>query len=307
MNIPLDYYRTFYYVAKYGSLTKAANALHANQPNVTRTMNKLEQNLSCRLMIRSNRGIVLTAEGRKLFAHVDRAMRQFDDAQKELNGDMQLEQGIITIGASETALNLLLLDVLKQFHYDYPHISLRILNHANPLALRSVEDGEADFAVLTTPHRKHPGFVSVPLLSYQEILVGGKSFTALSFQSLSLHDLESYSMISMSRETLSYQFHSDLFASHGALYHPDTEVATADQILPMVKHELGIAFLPEIMAREDLANGSIVQLHLQEEIPRRQIALVYDRHRPISPAARRLMDRLMALSKQNNAHEKRIW
>ena len=207
MNIPLDYYRTFYYVAKYGSLTKAANALHANQPNVTRTMNKLEQNLSCRLMIRSNRGIVLTAEGRKLFAHVDRAMRQFDDAQKELNGDMQLEQGIITIGASETALNLLLLDVLKQFHYDYPHISLRILNHANPLALRSVEDGEADFAVLTTPHRKHPGFVSVPLLSYQEILVGGKSFTALSFQSLSLHDLESYSMISMSRETLSYQFH----------------------------------------------------------------------------------------------------
>lgn len=302
MNIPLDYYRTFYYVARYGSLTKAAAVLHANQPNVTRTINKLEQGLSCRLMVRSNRGIVLTAEGKKLYVHVERAMRQFNDAQEELSADLMLEQGSITIGASETALNLLLLNTLKQFHYDYPHIRLHILNHANPLAMHAVEDGEADFSVVTTPHRRHAGLLSIPLTSYQEILVGGKSFTALSFQSLSLHDLESYSMISMSRETMSYQFHSDLFASHGALYHPDTEVATADQILPMVKHELGIAFLPEIMARENLANGSIVQLHLQEEIPRRQIALVYDRHRPISPAARRLMDRLMALSKQNNAH-----
>lgn len=303
MNIPLDYYRTFYYVARYGSLTRAATVLHANQPNVTRTINKLEQSLACRLMIRSNRGIVLTPEGRKLFTHVERAMRQLNDAERELNSDLQLEQGSITIGASETALNLLLLDTLKQFHYDYPHISLRILNHANPMALRAVEDGEADFAVVTTPYRHHAGLVSMPLISYEEILVGGKSFTALSFQALRLHDLENYSMISMARETMSYQFHSEVFATYGAVYHPDTEVATADQILPLVKHDLGIAFLPERMAAADLASGAIVQLHVQEEIPRRQIALIYDRHRPMSPAARKLMDRLIAESRPGQAKE----
>ncbi|WP_312615325.1 LysR family transcriptional regulator [Oscillibacter sp.] len=42
---------------------QAAKALMSSQPNVTRCMNNLEEELSCRLMIRSNRGIVLTTEG----------------------------------------------------------------------------------------------------------------------------------------------------------------------------------------------------------------------------------------------------
>ena len=38
MNSNFEYYRIFYYVAKYGNLTKAASALQTSQPAVTRTM-----------------------------------------------------------------------------------------------------------------------------------------------------------------------------------------------------------------------------------------------------------------------------
>ena len=40
--ITYDYYRIFYYVVQYKSFTKAAEALHNNQPNITRCMNNLE-------------------------------------------------------------------------------------------------------------------------------------------------------------------------------------------------------------------------------------------------------------------------
>lgn len=45
MNSNFEYYRIFYYVAKYGNLTKAASALQTRQPAVTRTIHKLEAEL----------------------------------------------------------------------------------------------------------------------------------------------------------------------------------------------------------------------------------------------------------------------
>ena len=62
MEITYDYYRIFYYAAKYKSFSKAAEILMSNQPNITHFMNNLENQLGCRLFIRSNRGVTLTRE-----------------------------------------------------------------------------------------------------------------------------------------------------------------------------------------------------------------------------------------------------
>ena len=51
MDISYDYYRIFYYVAKYKSFTGAAEALLNSQPNITRTMKKLEKELGCTVQI----------------------------------------------------------------------------------------------------------------------------------------------------------------------------------------------------------------------------------------------------------------
>ena len=64
MNSNFEYYRIFYYVAKYGNLTKAASALQTSQPAVTRTIHKLEAELGCRLFIRSKSGMELTPRGK---------------------------------------------------------------------------------------------------------------------------------------------------------------------------------------------------------------------------------------------------
>lgn len=48
-NINFEYYKVFYYVARYGSFTQAAKALYSNQPNVARVINLLDRNwdVSC--------------------------------------------------------------------------------------------------------------------------------------------------------------------------------------------------------------------------------------------------------------------
>ena len=76
MDINFEYYKIFYYVAKYGNMTKAAAALGSNQPNVTRIMKLLETQLNCKLFIREARGISLTQEGERLYSHVEIAYQQ---------------------------------------------------------------------------------------------------------------------------------------------------------------------------------------------------------------------------------------
>ncbi len=63
MYVDWEYYKIFYYVAKYQNFTKAACVLGNNQPNITHSMNRLESQLNCVLFIRSNRGVTLTPEG----------------------------------------------------------------------------------------------------------------------------------------------------------------------------------------------------------------------------------------------------
>ena len=106
MNVNLEYYKIFYYVAKYGNFTKAAHALNNSQPNITRAMNSLEHEVNCMLFVRTNRGVHLTPEGERLYERVSAAMKQFQLAEEELSDSAALEHGSIAIGVSETALNV---------------------------------------------------------------------------------------------------------------------------------------------------------------------------------------------------------
>lgn len=81
----LDYYRIFYYVARYKSFSNAAEMLGSNQPNITRCMNILENELDCKLLIRSHKGIQLTTEGEHLFRHVAIAIEQLTYGEKKLS------------------------------------------------------------------------------------------------------------------------------------------------------------------------------------------------------------------------------
>ena len=59
------------------------------------------------------------------------------------------------------------------------------------------------------------------------------------------------------RHTPTYEFYSKFYLEHGLILSPDTEVATIDQILPMILHNLGIGFLPEKLARDAISKGDV--------------------------------------------------
>ena len=286
MEITYDYYRIFYYVAKYKSFSKAATILMGSQPNISRFMSNLESQLGCKLFIRSNRGVTLTLEGQKLYHHVSIAFQHLQAAELELAQDRSLEHGILTLSASEIALHLLLLPVLSKFHQTYPGIRLRISHHSTPVALQAVKSGTADLAVVSTPTDIHDPLRARLLLKASDILVGNRQYDFLAKDPVHLAEIVRYPFICLGN--------SKFYLEHGLILSPDTEVATIDQILPMILHNLGIGFLPEKLARDAISKGEVVKIPLIEQIPQRNICLVEDRSAPLSIAANALKQMLLS-------------
>ena len=223
MYVDWEYYKIFYYVAKYQNFTRAARVLGNNQPNITHAMNRLESQLNCVLFIRSNRGVTLTPEGELLYSRIASAAVQIQDAEEELSATATLEHGAISISTTETALNIYLSEKLRAFHTEYPGIRLRISNHSTPQAVQAVRNGEVDFAIVTTPAEVENGLKMVELMPFYEVLVGGKTFTALASQTLSLKELAGYPLICLNEESMTRSFYRQFFLEHDAVLKPDTE------------------------------------------------------------------------------------
>lgn len=294
MAIPYDYYRIFYYVAQHKSFTKAAEALGNNQPNITRCMNNLEQDLGCKLFVRTNHGVSLTPEGQRLYSRAAVAFEQLRLGESELRSDCSLRTGSISIAASEAALHLTLLNRLDAFHRRYPGIHLRITNDSTPRAMEGLLQGQVDCAAITTPCPVRKSLQETALVSFREILICGSDFHDLTAETRSLRDLENLPFVCMSRGTSTYTFYQQLFLKHNLAFHVEMEAGTMDQVLAMVQSNLGVGFYPESMAASALAVGTVFQIRLAEPIPERFVNLIEDTSRPQSVAMKAFKKMLLA-------------
>ena len=289
MNISFDYYRVFYYVAKYKNITLASNVLNYNQPNVTRTIKNLEGALGCTLFVRTNRGVTLTAEGEKLYEHICIAVEHIEMAEAEIEGERSLQSGIVSVGATEVALRCFLLPVLKEFRCKYPGTRLNISNNTTAQAISALKSGLVDIAVVTTPTGDIKDLKSVSLKDVREIAICGDAFRDLTERTLSLGKLTAYPIISLGRKTKTYEMYQNWFTDNNVEFSPDIEAATADQIPPMVKNNLGIGFVPEeFLKGED--SSSIHCLKLIENTPVRSVILLKRRGISLSIASQKMWE-----------------
>lgn len=287
MNISYDYYRVFYYVAKLKSFTAAAQALMNNQPNITRMMKKLEEELGCTLFIRQRHGITLTPEGEKLYVHISVAMEHILSGEEEIAREKSLQGGVVTIAASEIALHCVLLPALKKYRKTYPGIRIRISNQTTPQALSELKKGLADMALVTDPFTLPEGITAKVLRKIKEVPVCSTAFSLTTGMSLTDEQIRKYPLIGLGEQTSSFAFYSAIFGKMGWTFSPDVEAATSDQILPMVKSDLGIGFVPLDFLEKENMEGLVI-LDMEPPVPERNICLLKRKGESLSLAAAEL-------------------
>ena len=114
---------------------------------------------------------------------------------------------------------------------------------------------------MTTPTDAGAALSETPLREVRETAVCPRSFSDLLGRRVTLADLAAHPLISLSADSASYGLYAALFAASGLPFCPEIEAATADQLLPLVEAELGVAFLPEaFLSAADPARVAVPEL-----------------------------------------------
>ena len=98
MNINLELYKIFLNVAEQKNITKAAKKLMISQPGVSKSIKNLEEQLNCKLFVRTKSGVYLTKEGKMLYSKLTDAIEIIDNAEKSLMEMINMTNGYINIG-----------------------------------------------------------------------------------------------------------------------------------------------------------------------------------------------------------------
>ena len=288
----LEYYKVFYYVAKHGSLTVAAQKLSVSQPAVSQSMKQLEQLTGARLFVRGARGVRLTQEGTLLYSYVEKAFEQILQGEKQLQQMLDLELGEIRIGASDMTLRFYLLPYLELFHEKYPKIKVTVTNAPTPETIQYLAEGKIDFGVVSTPILQ-PGTLQVrKVKEIEDTFVAGRKFLSYKDRLLPLSELEKLPMISLEKNTSTRRYLDGYLKENDVEIHPEFELATSDMIVQFAVRSLGVGCVMKEFAREQLEAGTLFELQFDKTIPKRSFCVITKPQAPLSVAAANLLDLL---------------
>ena len=285
----LEYYKVFYHVAKYGSLTLAAAELSISQPAVSQALKQLEASLQTKLFVRVARGIQLTPEGKTLYAYVEKGYEQLEEGERKLAQMLELAYGELRIGASDMTLRFYLLPFLEKYHEKYPHIKVTVTNAPTPETLQLLKEKKIDFGVVSTPFTQLKELSSFSVKEISDTFVAGRKFLKYKGQKLNLLELEKLPIISLEQNTSTRSYIDAFLSKNNVEMHPEFELATSDMIVQFALRNLGVGCVMKEFAEEYLEDGRLFELEFDKIIPKRNICVVTENRTTISKAAQRLL------------------
>jgi DNA-binding transcriptional LysR family regulator len=135
-------------VARHGSVTAAAEAMHYAQPSVSHHLARLEAETGARLVQRVGRGVRLTPAGRLLAERAEEILGRLDAAEAELESLSGLSAGRVRLAAFPSALGSFVPLAAARFAAAHPGVALSLVEAEPPEALRLLKAGEVDLAVV---------------------------------------------------------------------------------------------------------------------------------------------------------------
>jgi DNA-binding transcriptional LysR family regulator len=137
-------------VARYGSIRKAAEALHIASSALNRRILDLEQELGCDLFERLPRGVRPTAAGELFIDYVRRAISDLDNVTSRIDQLRGLVRGQIKIAAVESVAGDLLPRAITLFQATHSRVRFEVTIGAAEGLLQRLAEDQADLILTHT-------------------------------------------------------------------------------------------------------------------------------------------------------------
>lgn len=276
MNQSLSSYRIFYTVANTGNISKAAKELYISQPAISKSVQKLEESLGCRLFSRSSRGVFLTDEGKLLYEHVRTAFETLSLGEEKLRRSIELGVGHLKLGVSSTLCKYLLLPYLKEFIRRNPHISISISCSSTNDTLKLLEENKIDIGLIGRPL----GFKNIQfdfLEEIEDVFVATPDY----LQNLLERGIPRNAILSnatlmlLDKHNMTRQYIDNYLLENQMQLHDSIDISDMDLLIDFARIGVGAACVIRNFIQRDLEDGTLVEIPLAVPIPKREVGFAY--------------------------------
>lgn len=276
MNQNLSSYRIFYTVANAGNISKAAKELYISQPAISKSIQKLEESLNCKLFSRSSRGVVLTEEGELLYGHVKEAFETLTLGEDKLKRSIELGVGHLRIGVSSTLCKYMLLPYLQEFIKRNPHISISINCQSTNQTLKLLDDNKIDIGLIGKPNAlKNMHFYHLD--NIEDVFVATGDYLHNLEQRGITNDaiLQNSTLMLLDKNNMTRQYIDDYLQENELNIAKSIDISDMDLLIDFAKISVGVACVIKSFVKKELSNGTLVEIPLNIPIQKREVGFAY--------------------------------
>ncbi len=276
MNINLELYKTFYYVAKNENISRASNELSISQPAISKSIKNLEEQLNTNLFIRKRDGMELTEVGEVLYKKIKDAMELISSAENDLKVITNMETGNINIGASKTILQEFLMPYIKDYHKKYPKINIRIYTDKTSDLVSKAKMGIIDVIFTNMPYGLPTNFNSIKMLTLHDCLACNNAFEHLKGKKLNKKDLSELPLLVLTKGATTRIRLDNYCTENNIEIHPVMEFGSNTLIKEFTEAGFGVGLLTEEHIKKELETGELFKLNLEIPLSEKYLGMVWN-------------------------------
>ena len=287
----LQQLKYFITVARLGNMTKAAQELYVTQPNLSKSISRLEEELGVPLFERRKGKILLNDYGRCFLSSVNLSLGELENGVLRIQRMYESSQNILALGCS---IDDFIPDVLHDFSSIHPEIGIRQISCSPNELVERLDRRTLDLAVTDRPPVSCDNFVCKELDRCEYVVLVGQNHPFANRKSISVSELAGERLISDCSRMDSRAL-NEVCRAHGFTPNIQFEVESSHLIYSLLASHRGVAFMPIVHIRKinrEFPNSGIRMLMLSDSIEPSHIYLLHRKDYEWTAASRTFVEYL---------------
>lgn len=264
--------------------SKAASRVFRTQPAVSIAIRRLEQEIGLPLLERSQKVPVLTEAGQVVYDYAQRILGLRDEVGQAIKDLQNMKTGRVRVGANESTSLYLLPELILTFREQFPAVKVEISRQVSNRLPRELLDRKIDFGLMAFEpvDRELQAF---PILKDELVLIMSPKHPLAGRSAVKVKELGNEPFVAHNVNSGSRVKVIETFARQHTPLNITLELATVETIKRFVQKRVGVAFVPRMCVREELARGVLVSVPVRGLTHNRTLFAVHRRGTQFSPAA----------------------
>lgn len=287
MNINL--LRIFYYAAKLGSISAAAEALFVTQPAVSKGLQRLQEHYEIKFINLFGRKISLTDAGEVLYGIAEKIFEIEKQAEEIIHDFQERKRGNIRILSSESFGAYYLPFIIIPFRNENPQVHV----NANILPTELVCEGTAalncDIGFISY-YVEHPKLIVREVLEDRMVVIVPTGHPLADKETIEPLDLEGQSIIMHEKGSAPQRIVEDLIQRYHLTIHTPLELSSNEGIKRAVAGGLGISIISRNVAGEEIKLGQLAAIPFSLGEMTRKFFMVHHKDKYFSEALQNFIE-----------------